>query len=198
MRMAGAGAKPGDGRAADAVDMARPSPSPVMYKIPEVMAMLRMSRHAVYAQIRRAGCGLSRKAAPPSSPQRPSPPTSSCWNAKPKRAADDRDQSSPGPPGRLRPGPAAGAGRTHDLQAKPRCHLPAGQLALAARRRVAHRRRDLHGAEISAARSTGGAPAAPDHGANRSAATARCVHGEAGSTTQNARRWPGWRRLSAQ
>jgi len=33
--------------------MARPSPSPVMYKIPEVMAMLRMSRHAVYAQIRR-------------------------------------------------------------------------------------------------------------------------------------------------
>ena len=53
MRMAGAGATPGDGRAADAVDMARPSPSPVMYKIPEVMAMLRMSRHAVYAQIRR-------------------------------------------------------------------------------------------------------------------------------------------------
>jgi Helix-turn-helix domain len=53
MRMAGAGAAPGDGRAADAVDMARPSPSPVMYKIPEVMAMLRMSRHAVYAQIRR-------------------------------------------------------------------------------------------------------------------------------------------------
>ena len=53
MRVAGAEATPGDGRAVDAVDMARPSPSPVMYKIPEVMAMLRMSRHAVYAQIRR-------------------------------------------------------------------------------------------------------------------------------------------------
>ncbi len=53
MRMSGAGVKPGDGRAADAVDIACPSPSPVMYKIPEVMAMLRMSRHAVYAQIRR-------------------------------------------------------------------------------------------------------------------------------------------------
>ncbi len=53
MRIAGAGAPPGYGGAADAADMARPSPSPVMYKIPEVMAMLRMSRHAVYAQIRR-------------------------------------------------------------------------------------------------------------------------------------------------
>jgi hypothetical protein len=53
MRMAGAGVKPGNGGAADAVDVARLSPSPVMYKIPEVMAMLRMSRHAVYAQIRR-------------------------------------------------------------------------------------------------------------------------------------------------
>ena len=53
MRMAGAGARPGNGGGADAVDVARPSPSPMMYKIPEVMAMLRMSRHAVYAQIRR-------------------------------------------------------------------------------------------------------------------------------------------------
>ena len=53
MRVAGAGATPGEGRAAGAVDMARPSPNPMMYKIPEVMAMLRMSRHAVYAQIRR-------------------------------------------------------------------------------------------------------------------------------------------------
>ena len=53
MRMAGAGVKPGSGGAADAVDTARPSLSPAMYKIPEVMAMLRMSRHAVYAQIRR-------------------------------------------------------------------------------------------------------------------------------------------------
>ncbi len=53
MRMAGAGVVLGNGRAADAVDAARPSPSPMMYKIPEVMAMLRMSRHAVYAQIRR-------------------------------------------------------------------------------------------------------------------------------------------------
>jgi hypothetical protein len=53
MPMAGAGVKPRSGRAADALDTARPSPSPVMYKIPEVMAMLRMSRHAVYAQIRR-------------------------------------------------------------------------------------------------------------------------------------------------
>ena len=53
MPMAGAGTTPGAGRAVDVVDMARPSPSPVMYKIPEVMAMLRMSRHAVYAQIRR-------------------------------------------------------------------------------------------------------------------------------------------------
>jgi hypothetical protein len=51
MRMAGAGAKPGD--RSTAYDTARPSPSPLMYKIPEVMAMLRMSRHAVYAQIRR-------------------------------------------------------------------------------------------------------------------------------------------------
>lgn len=53
MRMAGARVKPGNGGAADAGDIARPSPSPVMYKIPEVMAMLRMSRHAVYVQIRR-------------------------------------------------------------------------------------------------------------------------------------------------
>ena len=53
MRMAGAGAKPGDRRAVRVVDTARPSPSPVVYKIPEVMAMLRMSRHAVYAQVRR-------------------------------------------------------------------------------------------------------------------------------------------------
>lgn len=33
MRMAGAGAKPGDRSTADAVDMARSSPGPVMYKI---------------------------------------------------------------------------------------------------------------------------------------------------------------------
>ena len=32
---------------------ARHAPDPVMYKIPEVMAMLRMSRHVVYEQIRR-------------------------------------------------------------------------------------------------------------------------------------------------
>ncbi|MGA2829278.1 MAG: helix-turn-helix domain-containing protein [Streptosporangiaceae bacterium] len=38
---------------ADAVDRTRPLPIPVMYRIPEVMAMLRMSRHAAYAQIRR-------------------------------------------------------------------------------------------------------------------------------------------------
>jgi len=31
----------------------RQAPDPVMYKIPEVMAMLRMSRHVVYEQIRR-------------------------------------------------------------------------------------------------------------------------------------------------
>jgi hypothetical protein len=30
-----------------------PTPVPVMYKIPEVMTMLRMSRHLVYEQIRR-------------------------------------------------------------------------------------------------------------------------------------------------
>jgi Helix-turn-helix domain len=53
MRMAGAGTTPGDRGAVAAVDRTRPLPSPVMYKIPEVMAMLRMSRHAVYAQIRR-------------------------------------------------------------------------------------------------------------------------------------------------
>ena len=53
MRMAGAVAKPGNGRASDAVDVASLPPTPVMYKIPEVTAMLRMSRHAVYAQIRR-------------------------------------------------------------------------------------------------------------------------------------------------
>jgi predicted DNA-binding transcriptional regulator AlpA len=29
------------------------APDPVLYKIPEVMAMLRMSRHVVYEQIRR-------------------------------------------------------------------------------------------------------------------------------------------------
>ena len=32
---------------------ARHAPDPVLYKIPEVMAMLRMSRHVVYEQIRR-------------------------------------------------------------------------------------------------------------------------------------------------
>ncbi len=32
---------------------ARRAPDPVLYKIPEVMAMLRMSRHVVYEQIRR-------------------------------------------------------------------------------------------------------------------------------------------------
>ena len=53
MCMAGARVKPGNGGVADAVDIARPSPTPVMYKIPEVMAMLRMSRHVVYAQSRR-------------------------------------------------------------------------------------------------------------------------------------------------
>jgi hypothetical protein len=31
----------------------RPAPDQVLYKIPEVMAMLRMSRHVVYEQIRR-------------------------------------------------------------------------------------------------------------------------------------------------
>ena len=36
-----------------AVPAARQLPDPVMYKIPEVMAMLRMSRHLVYEQIRR-------------------------------------------------------------------------------------------------------------------------------------------------
>ena len=30
----------------------RRAPEPVLYKIPEVMAMLRMSRHVVYEQIR--------------------------------------------------------------------------------------------------------------------------------------------------
>jgi hypothetical protein len=33
--------------------VARPAPEQVLYKIPEVMAMLRMSRHVVYEQIRR-------------------------------------------------------------------------------------------------------------------------------------------------
>jgi len=32
---------------------ARRAPDPVLYKIPEVMTMLRMSRHVVYEQIRR-------------------------------------------------------------------------------------------------------------------------------------------------
>jgi hypothetical protein len=32
---------------------ARHAPDPLMYKIPEVMVMLRMSRHLVYDQIRR-------------------------------------------------------------------------------------------------------------------------------------------------
>ena len=32
---------------------ARHAPDPLMYKIPEVMVMLRMSRHLVYEQIRR-------------------------------------------------------------------------------------------------------------------------------------------------
>jgi hypothetical protein len=32
---------------------ARRAPDPLLYKIPEVMAMLRMSRHVVYEQIRR-------------------------------------------------------------------------------------------------------------------------------------------------
>ena len=32
---------------------ARRAPDPVLYKIPEVTAMLRMSRHVVYEQIRR-------------------------------------------------------------------------------------------------------------------------------------------------
>ena len=31
----------------------RQQPAPMMYKIPEVMAMLRMSRHAIYDQIHR-------------------------------------------------------------------------------------------------------------------------------------------------
>ncbi len=31
----------------------RQQPAPMMYKIPEVMVMLRMSRHAIYDQIRR-------------------------------------------------------------------------------------------------------------------------------------------------
>jgi hypothetical protein len=33
--------------------VARSTPEQVLYKIPEVMAMLRMSRHVVYEQIRR-------------------------------------------------------------------------------------------------------------------------------------------------
>lgn len=40
-------------RSAMAALMPCPSPAPVMYKIPEAMAMLRMSRHTIYQQIHR-------------------------------------------------------------------------------------------------------------------------------------------------
>ena len=60
MRDAGAGARQGM-REPDAATRRARRPAPVMYKIPEVMAMLRMSRHAVYAQIRRGRLRIVKK-----------------------------------------------------------------------------------------------------------------------------------------
>ena len=53
MHMAQLGSEPGRTEAVMTVPASRQLPDPVMYKIPEVMAMLRMSRHLVYDQIRR-------------------------------------------------------------------------------------------------------------------------------------------------
>ena len=66
--------------------LARQAPEQVLYKIPEVMAMLRMSRHVVYEQIRADGCASSSRAAPRSLRRRPSAHTSNCLNARPRRA----------------------------------------------------------------------------------------------------------------
>jgi hypothetical protein len=47
------GARRGSREPGPAGAMLRQQPVPMMYKIPEVMVMLRMSRHAIYDQIRR-------------------------------------------------------------------------------------------------------------------------------------------------
>ena len=53
MHDARAGARRGSREPGPADAMSRQTPVPMMYKIPEVMAMLRMSRHAIYDQIHR-------------------------------------------------------------------------------------------------------------------------------------------------
>ena len=51
MREARAEAQRGSKEPNSAGGTPRQQPAPMMYKIPEVMAMLRMSRHAIYDQI---------------------------------------------------------------------------------------------------------------------------------------------------
>lgn len=53
MHDARAGARWGSKEPGQAGAALRPQPAPMMYKIPEVMVMLRMSRHAIYDQIHR-------------------------------------------------------------------------------------------------------------------------------------------------
>ena len=48
-----AGVRRGSRESGPAGAALRQQPAPMMYKIPEVMVMLRMSRHAIYDQIRR-------------------------------------------------------------------------------------------------------------------------------------------------
>ena len=53
MHEARVGVRRGGKRPEPADATLRQQPAPMMYKIPEVMAMLRMSRHAIYEQIHR-------------------------------------------------------------------------------------------------------------------------------------------------
>ena len=53
MHDARAGARRGSKESGPAGATLRQQPAPMMYKIPEVMVMLRMSRHAIYDQIHR-------------------------------------------------------------------------------------------------------------------------------------------------
>ena len=53
MHDARVGARPQNGRPGLSGARLRQQPAPMMYKIPEVMVMLRMSRHAIYDQVRR-------------------------------------------------------------------------------------------------------------------------------------------------